>query len=460
MPDLNFASVGPGINLFNANMAQGDMQRRLAEEEALRRIQFEQAQGADAAQRAAAAGYFADAGAPAAGAQSIPVQVPGKPVQVPNPAATTPVVSPDQSMNPADNPDYGGPTRAAPAPNVPPRAGVDVPATVTAPPPIAAFSAQPASSAPQAPTRTDRFSKFASTLAQAPGTGSALMNLVGTDLTSQRAANVERQKLHQEGLKLFSDASKNNDVAMMRTIAQRYDFGIPPEVLNRREIMAGIATGMNTAKTLGITDDARALAFAKGFIHHPSAMSADPTAAIEAGVTEAQKTQPPFTAAHFDRSPSGEVLAFDKQGTVKRTGAFAHLPPAAGSSERPTATVQNREDMLKRIKVAYPGIDESFAQMLIVNPHAQATAQDIMRTAANLRKMTNLGRPVYKTEAEVQAAALAAVRGAQQGARQLAGAGGGAAPAAPAAAAAPAPAAAGAPPVRLRFDAAGNQIAQ
>ena len=88
-------------------------------------------------------------------------------------------------------------------------------------PAIASVSAQPAPARAAGPAQDGRFSKMAAELAKTPGTGADLMGMVNTDLTAQRTAGTERQRLHQEGLKLFMDASKNNDVASMRAISQR-----------------------------------------------------------------------------------------------------------------------------------------------------------------------------------------------------------------------------------------------
>jgi len=459
---INFASARPGIDLFNANVARDDAQRRQEEHDFMLRRQYEQAQGADKGMRNAIAAYYAQK-QPAAVAPVPTTAFHPTPAMVPNPAATTPVVSPDQSMNPADNPDYGGPTSSAPMPNAVPRAGVDVPATVAAPP-MPAAAAAPAAAQPAPGARQGGgFGTMMGELAKQPGTGASMMSLFGTDLASQRSAGVERAKLHQEGLKLFMDASKNDDVASMRAIAAKYDFGIPPEVLNNRAVMAKIASMAKVAKTIGITDDERALGFAKGYMHAEAA-GADPNTSFQAAIAEAQKTQPTFKAVHWDQTPEGEVTGFDAQGNAKATGVKGKQQKwqvfgPGGAGERPTATVQNRDDMAKRLKVAYPGLDDGVVQRLVVNPRAQITAQDIMRTEASMRKLTNMGRPLYKTDAEAHTAAVAAVRAAQRDAGVLVGGEG-----APGATA-PGPADSGPagrvpPPVRMRFDSSGNEISQ
>ena len=119
-----------------------------------------------------------------------------------------------------------------------------------------------------------------------------MLNLYSTERRGERQGRLEERKIHMEGIKLFADASKNGDVASMRAISQRYDLGIPPEALNRREIMANIAAGVNTAKSMGITEDDKAVAFGMAHIE-ALASGADPLKALQAGWAAAQKVQTP-----------------------------------------------------------------------------------------------------------------------------------------------------------------------
>lgn len=411
MPEIQYASAAPGIAMFNANMTQGDAQRRQAEEDAIRRVQFEQSQSADAAQRLAAAGYFAPPGAAAPGTQAAPVQTP---TQVPNPAATTPVVTPNPSLLAVDNPDTGGvPARAAPAPNMPPRAGVDVPATVQGPPAIAAFSAQPQAAA--ARPGQDRFGEMAKTLAGTPGTGAQLMNMVGTSMTADRAHETQLAKNRVEANKEIIGYLRDGDIDMARVTANTHGIQIPDEVWNNKNMVMQMRVGANIAKTSGIKDE-HAVHFMQGYMEGISG-GLQPGEAARKALSAMPKDT--FELKHVEADAGGNAIGVDKTGQTKDLGFKMRQPRGALEGGRPSATIQNRDDMAKRIKTAYPGADDQFIQRLIVNPHSQATSADILRTEANVRRLTNNGVPVYKTEAEVKQVATQTVRDAAKAAESM-----------------------------------------
>lgn len=325
MPGIQFIRRNPAIDQFNAQVQSGDQARRLEEQDFRQRFQLEQQLGLDRGIR----GVFGRAAAAqpmptVAGAPAI-TQIQAAP-QVPNPAATTPIVSPDQSIAPEDNPDFGGPSRAAPLPNAQPRAGVDVPATVAGPQPVA--TAAPLSRVQARSGGPGSYRDVMAGLANVPGAGATMMNLYSSERKDRGTASLEERKLHMEGIKLFTDASKNGDVATMRAVSQRYDLGIPPEALNRREIMANIAAGVNTAKSMGITDDQTAIAFGMGYVES-IATGADPRAAIQSGLAAAQKAKgagADFKPKHWFVGPDNTVQAAGEDMSVRSTGAKARPP--------------------------------------------------------------------------------------------------------------------------------------
>jgi hypothetical protein len=74
--------------------------------------------------------------------------------------------------------------------------------------------------------------------------------------------------------------------------------------------------------------------------------------------------------------------------------------------------------MARRVKLAYPGMDDGLVQKLVINPRATITPQDVMKQRNSLQKMVDgLGRPLYKTSTELDNA----VKQVLQGARQMAG---------------------------------------
>jgi hypothetical protein len=360
-------------------------------------------------------------------------------------------------MNPADNPDYGGPTRAAPMPNAVPRAGVDVPATVAAPPAPAA--AQPA---PGARPGGSSFAPIMSELAKQPGTGQAMMSMFGTDLTSQRAASVEERKQKFEAEKLVYSHITKGDWRVAKSINDQYRLGIPDEVFQHRGAQQLMTLGARMAdlmgeKVKGATIEHK-MAYMQGFAEN-MAQTNDEAQAHSAGMKAAQAAKPEFSVKGVITDEQNQVQAYDQSGKVKPLGVTARPQKWQVTGERATATVQNRDDMARRLKIAYPGLDDGVVQRLVVNPRAQITAQDIMRTEASMRKLTNMGRPLYKTDAEAHTAAVAAVRAAQRDAGVLVGGEG-----APGATA-PGPADSGPagrvpPPVRMQFDSQGNEIGQ
>ena len=388
---------------------------------------------------------------------------PPAPVAVPNPAATTPVVSPDQSMVPADNPDYGGPSRAAPMPNAPPREGVDVPATVMTAPAPAPGPAAPVARAPVGAPRND-FAPIMLELAKQPGTGHSMMQLFGADVASQRNAATERAKIHQEGIKLFADASKNSDIATMRAISQKYDLGIPPEVLNRREVLAKIAVGINTAKSLGLTDDDKALAFAKGYTH-AEASGSDPYGALEAGYAESKKIQPAQKAVHWAPAENGEITGFTAAGTPIKTGVKARPLNYELESNTP-----GKQSVFQQKQAAWLGVHPGDNQGALEYASGRRTISDVEVQKWAIQA-ANKDRQGFRNQNWTPDQFNARV---QQYVQQFKGGGGGGAGApAPAAgtegpatagpaSVAPVPQAAAAAPAprRMRFDAAGNEIPQ
>lgn len=320
---IRFAGDASAIDRFNANVARGDQERRAEEQDFMRRMQMEQAQGVDAAQRSGASAFFARP-------QAAPVQTTQfqpTPAAVPNPALTTPVVSPDQSMNPADNPDYGGPTRAAPMPNAVPGLGAGVPATVPGQPAIASVTAQPPSmqARPGASGR-DSYAQMASTFAKTPGMGSTMMGMANASMTSDRAAAVEQRKMDHEGVGHFVAARKNKDIESMRLVNRQYKLGIPEEVLNNREATFQMMTSMDLAENIGKAKNPEmVMGFSKGYMHAKASGASDQQA-IQAGNAEAQKIQPTFKATHWDHGPDNEVVGFNAKGEQLKTGFKSRAP--------------------------------------------------------------------------------------------------------------------------------------
>ncbi len=283
MPGIRYADVTPAINLFNANVARGDAERRAEEQDFRQRFQAERTIGLDKGLRETF-GRTAEAAPVAA-----------------TPAAAAPIATAPQAAAPAisaytaQQPDF---EQVAAAP------------IATGPAAPAAAPMAPARPAAAQATGGTSYRDVMSGLSKVPGAGSAMLNLYSSERKDRASQRLEERKIHLEGIKLFTDASKNGDVATMRAVSQRYDLGIPPEALNRREIMANIASGINTAKTMGITDDERAVAFGMGYIEAIAA-GVDPRAALQRGFSAAQKVQvaPKLKNPHYYTAADNSVQA-------------------------------------------------------------------------------------------------------------------------------------------------------
>ncbi len=281
MPGIRYADVTPAINLFNANVARGDAERRAEEQDFTRRFQAERAIGLDKGLRETF-GRTAEA-APVAAA----------------PVATAPqAAAPAISAYTAQQPDF---EQVAAAPIA--TGGPAAPAATAAP-------MAPARPAAAQATGGTSYRDVMSGLSKVPGAGSAMLNLYSSERKDRASQRLEERKIHMEGIRLFTDASKNGDVATMRAVSQRYDLGIPPEALNRREIMAELAAGTNTAKGFGITDDERALAFGMGYVD-ALASGADPRSALQAGFSASKKVQvaPKLKNPHYYTAADNSVQA-------------------------------------------------------------------------------------------------------------------------------------------------------
>lgn len=428
---MNFASVKPGIDTFNANVARGDQQRSQEESDFQRRAQFEQAQGADRGVRNAISAFYANraAATPAAPVPTTPFQ----PAPAPAPIVMPPAQPTNMSVGPAGNQaswettggvrvpnaqDFGNAPAvsqpAVPAPATAPAVSNAGPAASNAGPAVS--NAQPAPSAQ--PTGRGDLAAMMGELAKSPGTSQSMMHLFSTDVTSQRAAAVEERKLKAEGNKEMLAHLKDGDVKMAQAVAQQYGINIPPEVWQNRSLVMNLRLGANLAKTMGVKDD-HAVHFVQGFVEGLAGGLPEDKAVLQGLKNVPAKDG--FEAKHWDKKPNGEVVAFNAQGDSKDTGVIAHVPKEANTLGRPSATIQNRNDMAERLKKAYPGLDEGTVQKMVVNPRATVTTQDLLRVQDHMRKLTKLGQPVYKTEADVQAAARRAVDAARADAAAMAG---------------------------------------
>uniref|UniRef100_A0A6M3ISI1 Uncharacterized protein n=1 Tax=viral metagenome TaxID=1070528 RepID=A0A6M3ISI1_9ZZZZ len=438
---INFNATNPAITQFNSRMSAGDAARRQEEQDFTARMQLEQQQGADTGLRNAISAYYAqNRGGAAPGPAAQPQMAPGAPV--PNPAATTPIVSPDQSMAPADNPDYGGPSRAAPMPNAAPRAGVDVPATVAGPPvaaapagPTAAASAQPGSS----------FGPMMDELAKQPGSGKNMLSLFSTDISSQRASAVENRKMQAEGNKQILGFLKDGDVKMAQATAKQYGINIPDDVWKNRALVMNLRLGANLAKTMGIKDE-QAVHFVQGFTEGiVSGLPEDQ--AVMMGLKQIPKDG--FEIKGTVTDENNNVQAFDKYGKVKPLGVKARRPGSgdgtggAGSKQR-----QYAEWRIKTLVGA--GMTQQQAEKLVAGGTSTrpVTAQQRLSLARQLMTMKGSNyKPVYATLQDALAAVDAATA-ASEG------------PTADPAAAEPASQGPAGTVQRMRFDANGNEIQQ
>lgn len=323
MAGIQFLSTNPAINQFNAQVQRGNQARRLEEEDFMRRFQMERGIGLDHGirdvfGRAAAQPASAVAGAPAAPATPAIASYTAQPPQA---APMSPSSPTDLSIG------FGGDVPRLSEAEMAARMGApSAGATTPVPQPVAT----PAPSA-RAPARSGgprSYRDVMSGLAKVPGAGSAMMNLYSAERKDSGAMALEERKLHMEGIKLFTDASKNGNVATMRAVSQRYNLGIPPEALNRREIMATIAAGTNTAKGYGITDDESALSFGMAYTQ-ALAGGADPYKAQLAGFEAAKKAKGAgagFKPKHWFVGPDNTVQAAGEDMLVRSTGAKARPP--------------------------------------------------------------------------------------------------------------------------------------
>ncbi|MDP2620591.1 MAG: hypothetical protein Q8P46_10520 [Hyphomicrobiales bacterium] len=417
---IQFASVRPGIELFNANVARNDQANRQENADFMGRMQYEQAQGVDAARRRAAGVYFnpptttqaAPAPQPAPTAAGPAVPAISSFSADPRVAPQTPLDKelPDSSVIVKSYPPDGGAPDittgspqmpvAAPAPGSP-AAGVTAPA-------ISSVAAQPAARNPA----VNRFSEMATELAKTPGTGADAMGMVTADITAKRTASTERRKfdieqrkLEHDALTLFVNAGKNRDILLMRTINKQYKLGIPEAALNDQEFAIKLMTSMDNAEAIGkAKNPEQVLAYSKGYMH-AVASNATPQQAHQAGLAEAQSVKPEFEAVHFDRSPTGEVFGVDRKMNVKKSGQIARLPPnpvGRGGAAGGTAITKTIDYMVES------GIAKNAAEawrmykMAADNPdkRAQFRANAILKAQAHWR---NSGRSQADIVREVDA---------------------------------------------------------
>ena len=438
---INFASARPGIDLFNANVARGDAQRSQEEHDFERRLQMEreqekyrQAQGADLGMRNAIAAYYAQQRAPVqpvptTSFQPTPAAPPPAAVAAPSSAAQPPGVAPPFSPDPYR---YSVGGKVIPnaqsfgeAPRLPnadqilaaPLAGTEPsPAASTTPPAAAPVPAQPA---PGARAGGSSFAPVMSELAKQPGTGQAMMSMFSTDLQTQRAASGEERKMQMQALKEFGDAAAKGQFQIAAAINQKFRLGMPEEMVRNPGFMSKLGGWMGAWKDKMTPEQnmAGAQAYLEGLSNN-----LDENTAIKAGIQAARAVKPEFQATHFDHSPSGEVMAFDKSGAVKRTGAMARQPANASGGAGGMSKQQQFTDYKIKLYTERLHLDDETAVKLATNPRMLVTPQDIMRVENNLRRMTNMGRPLYKTEAEVRAAARSSITAAQRDAGGGAGA--------------------------------------
>jgi hypothetical protein len=445
MSNVQFIQRNPAMESFRAGVSSADAERRNEQADFRQRANDERALAADKAIRSGIGAYYATQQGGGTPAPAAPPPQPGMTTAMP--AAVAP----------------RGPVTAqrVPSPSAPDLAQSLTPDASSAIMPVGgtvAANAAPAMNTPAQPVaarpaaRTNAGGSIApimGELAKAPGTGNAMMNLFSRDLTDQRASANQDRLLHAEGSKLWVQAIKDGDVDMARNISTQYQMNIPDQAYRSRQFMVNARMAANLAKTLGVKDD-HASVFVDEFLKArmqgaPEDQAAQTGAAAvrAAGGANAFEVKGRFTDEH------GNVQFYDKRGNVQASGSRAR--PLVGAGGRGSATVQNREDMSKRIKTAYPGIDETLVQRMIINPKAQITPQDIMRQRAKLQSMKdNFGRPVYKDQASLDAAVKQVVSGAQQMASTVAAPAAGAP--APGGAARPAAAAPGQRPPLTAFE--------
>ena len=372
--NLRFASAKPAIEQFNASMTAGDQERRQREQDFAARLARERQRGAGVtlneginaffAAQPAAAPAPAPVGAPMAPAASpqapiagpvtppAPLPMPGQPAPTGGgvPAPFTTGTEAAQSMEPA--PASLSPEAAAilaPGGQAPAGAAA-APATASTPPqgsPITGFAAKPRQPAAGLSDRPG-FRAMMDKLTSNPDTSGQAMQLFTADLNNQATLRKERTQSDREGIVAFAKALDGNDLQMARIIAQRYDLGIPPEILNSREGLAGIAAASRTAKSLGITDDMAAMRFAQVYLEGTGSGLDQRTAATRA-MEEAQKSIRPKVAGHYFGADNAPVLYGQGGENIQQPGKplpKGRPPREAGGGSKLTLS---RQDMVEAL---------------------------------------------------------------------------------------------------------------
>lgn len=316
MAGIQFIRTNPAIDQFNAQVQRGDAERRAEEQDFRQRFQAERAIGLDKGLRQAFTPGAETAAAPAVATPST-MATPAPP---PTPAIGGYVAIPPTGENvPMD---FERPAQTWVGPREQPTAAA---VTQSAAP---ASAVQLPTARPQTSAGPSSYRDVMTSLSKTPGAGSTMMNLYSSERRDRSSQRLEERKIHLEGIKLFTDASKNGDVATMRAVSQRYDLGIPPEALNRREIMAELAAGTNTAKGFGITNDERALAFGMGYVD-ALASGADPRRALQAGFTASQKVKvaPTLKNPHYYTAADNSVQAVGEDLVARPVQGPRARPP-------------------------------------------------------------------------------------------------------------------------------------
>ncbi len=190
---INFASVKPGIDTFNANVARGDQERSREETDFRQRAAFDQAREADTGTRNAIASFYANRASAVPAAPVPTTQFPARPMPVAAPVVAAPMPA-DGGIG-ADGVSQG--PVAQPVAPVPAQAPPVSPGA-----PVVSGSSQPVPqpTAAPAPGRGD-MGALMGDLSKTPGTAQTMMHLFSTDVTSQRAAAQEERRMKAEGNK-------------------------------------------------------------------------------------------------------------------------------------------------------------------------------------------------------------------------------------------------------------------
>lgn len=480
------------IPALERTVALGEEQRQRRQAEAQAEYKLQQEIGADRAMREGIGQFYANRPAVSGPVVTAPNTPSAPQVTVPAPQvapqAPAPVVSPDVVSGPGTNPDYGDlPSSAAPRPNAVPRevdmlntpvtaapaAAASVPATppsvpntsATTPAVPAAAPGMPPTTASAMPARGGPadISPIMSRLAQTPGTGHAALQMFTADQHNQaQARTLQAQSDRQarlEGDKLWIQALKDGDVQMAQTIGQQYGMNIPPEMYKNRGFMLDARLAATLAHSIpGLKDGEGGATFVDEFLKAKMSGADNQTAAQKAAAA-ARKIEPGMKAVHWAVDENGEVTGFTAAGKPISTGVTARPTASESRSDRPSATIQNRDDAGRRLKIAFPGLDEHMIQRLVMNPRSQVTPQDIVKQANALftADSKQLGsRKKYKTAQDAMADAQGIISQAQRAAAGMEMGNTGEYMVPPAAAPSTTPAARN----RIRFDAQGNQLGQ